>query len=339
MMANVKGQGSRINVSGKQFLSLLLVAYYLLLGFAFAQPITAFLQDAYKKDTPYLDAERSLASAQDELRKTQGDPEAAQLALTRAQEGVVVAQAKLSQGRQEADARALEAYAGVLLAQADLNLAQQRKELTTLQLQAADLRFKAGAISAADLARVRDQDAQASSAVRTAQRGLDQAQSRLRPYGEVKVQALPEPGNVDPNKFSIKNHARLLEINQQVREAERALALSSGPDTAPLDKTARERDLARVKASASDLERNLSDALEAAQRRYGSAVESYRLAKESQTRLQSELDAARRRFAAGAIAQTVLKQAELSKLEAERSALAAQLEVWNAIYGLQVAGN
>ncbi len=330
---------NKTKIPGQQFVSLLLVAYYLLLGLAFAQSVGNFLQEAYKKDNTYLDVERSLASAQDELRKVQGDPEAAALQLTRAQESVAVAQAKLSQGRQEADARALEAYSGVLLAQTDLSLAQQRKELTTLQLQAADLRFKAGAISAADLARVRDQDAQTTSAVRTAQRGLDQAQSRLRPYGEVKVQALPEPGTVDPNKFSSKNHARLLEITQQVREAERALALSAGPDTAPLDKTARERDLARVQASATDLERNLSDALEAAKRRYSSATESYRLAKESQVRLQSELEAARRRYAAGAIAQTVLKQAELSKLEADRSLVAANAEVWNAIYGLQVAGN
>ncbi len=317
----------------------LLLAIGLALSTGLAQPVNVFLQDAYKKDTAYLDAERSLAAAQDELRKAQGDPEIAPMLLTRAQESVVVAQAKLGQSREEALARALEAYSGVLLGQTDLALAQQRKELTTLQLQAANLRFQAGAISAAELARVRDQDAQAASAARTAQRTLDQAQARLRPYGEVRVQNLPEPGTVDMDKFGIQNHARLLELRQQVREAERALALASGPDTAPLDKTARERDLARARTALSDMERTLGDTLEASKRRLQSAQENYRLVRESQVRLGNELLAAQRRFQAGAIAQVILKQAELAKTEADRSALAAQIEVWNAIYALQVAGS
>lgn len=311
-------------------------------GLSLAQSVEVFLKDAYKKDSAYQDAERSLVAAQEDLRKAQSDPEVAPLTLTRAQETLAVAQAKLTQSREEAQAKALEAYGAVLLAQTDLALAQQRKELSGLQLQAANLRYQAGAISAGELAKARDQDNQAASGIRTAQRGLEQAQARLRPYAgasEVRVQALPEPGNVDVGKFSSKAHARLLEVGQQVREAERALALSSGPDTAPLDKAARERDLAKVKAAQADLERNLEDALEAAKRRYQTAVDSYRLARESQTRAASDLEAAKKRFAAGSIAQIILKQAELSKAEADRATLAAQLEVWNAIYGLQVAGS
>lgn len=325
------------NTRGVLFALLLVFGFALSAGLA--QPVNVFLQDAYKKDAAYLDAERSLAAAQDELRKAQSDPEIAPLLLTRAQESVAVAQAKLVQSRKEALARALEAYSGVLLGQTDLALTQQRKELTALQLQAANLRFQAGAISAAELARVRDQDAQAASAVRTAQRSLDQALARLRPYGEVRVQNLPEPGTVDIDKFGIQNHARLLELQQQVREAERALALASGPDTAPLDKTARERDLARARTALGDVERTLGDTLEASKRRLQSAQENYRLARESQVRLGNELLAAQRRFQAGAIAQVMLKQAELAKAEADRSVLAAQIEVWNAIYALQVAGS
>lgn len=310
-----------------------------LLSLAQAQPLDAFLKEAYRKDSSYLEAERALDAARDELAKVQGDPEAAPLALTRAQEGVAVAQAKLAQARKEADARALEAYAGVLLAQTDLALARARKELSGLQLQAAELRFKAGAVSATELARVRDQDNQAANAVRTATRALEQAQARLRPYGEVRVQALPEPGPVDPAKFGIAGHARLLEAQQQVREAERALALASGPDTAPLEKGARERDLARARTALADVQRTLEDALEAARSRYQGAVEAYRLAREAQARGAGELEAARKRFAAGSIAQLALKQSEIAKAEADRGVLAAQVELWQAIYGLTVAGN
>jgi hypothetical protein len=319
--------------------ALLLTIGFALVSLGTAQPVKVFLQEAHTKDTAYLDAERSLAAAQDELRKAQGDPEIAPLLLTRAQESLVVAQARLGQSRQEALARALEAYSAVLLSQTDLALAQQRKELTALQLQAASLRFQAGAISAAELARMRDQDAQAASAVRTAQRALDQARARLRPYGEVRVESLPEPGTVDVARFGIQNHVRLLEVQQQVREAERALALAAGPDTAPLDRAARERDLARARTAQMDVERNLGDVLEATKRRLQSAQENHRLARESQVRLGNELVAAQRRFQAGAIAQVVLEQAELARAEADRSVLAAQIEVWNAIYALQAAGN
>lgn len=306
---------------------------------SFAQPINAFLQEAYKRDTAFQDAERALAAAQDELRKVQGDPEAAQLTLTRAQEGVSVNQAKLGQAREEADARALEAYASVLVAQTDVALAGERKELTAIQLQAADLRLKAGAISNADLARVRDQDAQAASAVRTAQRGLEQAQARLRPYGQIQPQALPDAPTVEAARFSSARHARLLETQQQLREAERALALSAGPDTPVLDKTARERDLARARAAVADVQRNLEDALEASKRRYQSANENLRLSRESQTRVNAELVAAQRRFQAGAIAQVTLKQAQIAKQEADRAVLASLAELWNAGYGVRVAGN
>jgi outer membrane protein TolC len=308
-------------------------------GLAQAQPLEAFLAEAYRKDSAYLEAERALEAAQDELARVQGDPEAAPLALTRAQEGVTLAQARLAQARKEADARALEAYAGVLLAQTDLNLARARKELSGLQLQAAELRFKAGALSATELARLRDQDNQAANAVSAATRALEQAQAQLRPYGEVRVEALPEPGPLDPSKFSLAGHARLLEAQQQLREAERALALASGPDTAPLDKSARERDLSRARSALSDLQRTLTDALEAARNRYQSAVEAYKLARETQARSTGELEAARKRFAAGSIAQLTLKQSEIAKAEADRGVLAAQIELWQAIYGLRVAGN
>ncbi|RIH88229.1 TolC family protein [Calidithermus roseus] len=320
----------------RSLISLLTLIFFSL---AQAQSLDAFLKGAYLKDSSYLEAGRALEAAQDELRRVQGDPEAAPLSLTRAQEGVALAQAKLVQARKEADARALEAYTGVLLAQTDFNLARARKELSALQLQAAELRFKAGAISATELARVRDQDNQAANALSAAERALEQARSRLRPYGEVGVQALPEPDPLDPGKFSLEGHARLLEAQQQVREAERALVLASGPDTAPLDKSARERDLSRARAALSDLQRTLADALEAARNRYRSAVESYRLARETQARSASELEAARKRFAAGSIAQLALKQSEITKAEADRGVLAAQIELWQAIYGLRVAGN
>ncbi|WP_299428265.1 TolC family protein, partial [uncultured Meiothermus sp.] len=106
-----------------------------------------------------------------------------------------------------------------------------------------------------------------------------------------------------------------------------------------LDRAARERDLARARTAQMDVERNLGDVLEATKRRLQSAQENHRLARESQVRLGNELVAAQRRFQAGAIAQVVLEQAELARAEADRSVLAAQIEVWNAIYALQAAGN
>lgn len=319
--------------------TLILLFSLLLCGLAQAQPLEAFLKEAYRKDSGYLEAERALAAAQDELARVQGDPEAAPLTLSRAQESLALAQAKLAQARKEADARALEAYAGVLLAQTDLELARARKELSGLQLQAAELRYKAGAISASELARVRDQDNQAANALSAATRALEQARARLRPYGEVRVEALPEPGPLDPAKFGTAGHARLLEAQQQLREAERALALASGPDTAPLEKSARERDLDRARTALADVQRSLADALEAARNRYQSALEGYRLARETQARSAGELEAARKRFAAGSIAQLALKQTEIAKAEADRGVLAAQIELWQAIYGLRVAGN
>ena len=123
-----------------------------------------------------------------------------------------------------------------------------------------------------------------------------------------------------------------------MREAERAVALAFGPDTAPLDKAARERELARARAGLSEIKRSLGDALQASKHRLQTAQDNLGLARESQLRLGNELAAVQRRFQAGAIAQVVLRQAELAKAEASRALLAAQIEVWNAIYALKVSG-
>lgn len=310
-----------------------LVFYLAFSSVSLAQPLPEVIESLSAQDANLLEAQRGLSAAQEELRKQQADPDAPPLALTRAQENLALAQARLAAARAGAAATVIANYTAVLEAQAALELAQKRLEQANLRLEAARLRRQAGAISQADLAAAEAAQGRAASEVARARNTLALAQARLP---GVEVRSLPEAPALPPG-LSWEWSAARLQAQNALREAQRAVALASGPDTPPLELAARERSLESARTALADLERTLRQAFEAAQNRYTAAQQAYGLAQRDLTQAQQALAAARTRLQAGAISRLDFLQSEINLLEAQSAYTSALGELWKARQGVVVA--
>lgn len=310
-----------------------LVFYLAFSSVSLAQSLPEVIESLSAQDANLLEAQRGLSAAQEELRKQQADPDAPPLALTRAQENLALAQARLAAARAGAAATVIANYTAVLEAQAALELAQKRQEQANLRLEAARLRRQAGAISQADLAAAEAAQGRAASEVARARNTLALAQARLP---GVEVQPLPEAPALPPG-LSWEGSAARLQAQNTLREAQRAVALASGPDTPPLELAARERSLESARTALADLERTLRQAFDAAQNRYTAAQQAYGLAQRDLTQAQQALAAARTRLQAGAISRLDFLQSEINLLEAQSAYTSALGELWKARQGVVVA--
>ncbi|PZA07954.1 MULTISPECIES: TolC family protein [unclassified Meiothermus] len=311
---------------------------FLLLGLAFssaslAQPLPEVIPTLAARDAKLLEAQRGLSAAQDELRKQQADPDAPPLAVTRAQENLALARARLAAAQAGAENAVIENYTAALEAQAALELAQKRLEQANLRLEAARLRRQAGAISQADLTAAEAAQSRAASEVARARNALALAQARLP---GVELRSLPEAPAL-PQGLGWEGSAARLHAQNAVREAERAVALASGPDTPPLELAARERSLEAARTALADLERTLRQAFDAAQDRYMAAQRAYGLAQRDLTQAQQALAAARTRLQAGVISRLDFLQSEINLLEAQSAYASAAGELWKARQGVVVA--
>ncbi|HEU4742916.1 MAG TPA: TolC family protein [Meiothermus sp.] len=310
-----------------------ILALALVLGAARAQPLPEVIQTLAARDANLLEAQRGLTAAQDELRKQQADPDAPPLAVTRAQENLALAQARLAAAQAGAENTVVENYTALLEAQAALNLAQKRLEQANLRLEAVRLRRQAGAISQADLTAAEAAQGRATSDLARARNTLALAQARIP---DVEGRPLPEAPALPPG-LSWENNLARLQAQHAVREAERAVALASGPDTPPLEVAARERSLESARTTLADLERTLRQAFDAAQNRYAAAQQAYTLAQRDLDQARQALAAARSRLQAGALSRLDFLQSEIGVLEAESALTSALAEVWKARQGVIVA--
>jgi outer membrane protein TolC len=294
-------------------------------------PAHAVLDDAYMKDADYATAQRGLLTAQDDLAKAKADPEPVPLTLARAGESVEQTSAALRLAKVSARAKVAIAVGDLVTARRKVAAEAKRQEVSQVQVQAAQVRFAAGAISTQDLAKVKDTAAKQDAALADAKRALDGAESRVRIYGEVpEGQPLPMPEKLDAAKLSIENGSLVIAARLKVSEAERALALAQGPDTAPLDRSSLERALASAKDSLRDVRRVQQDALDNAARRVTAAGENLKLAESGLGLADTALATARKRLAAGAIARQALLEAESAQADAAQARDAAVAEMWNA---------
>lgn len=296
-------------------------------------------EDAYRLDVNYLDAERAVVTAHDELNKLKADPEAAPLALTRAQEKLDETQARLRQAKVDATTKAFTALGDVLVDRCKATAATAKLNLAALQLDAANVRKQAGMISEQELARTLADNAQATVSLATAKRELLGAEARAKLYISKIPDALPAPPEIEAEKVTLGDHPQLLTARHKLSEAERALALAQGPDTAPLDLEARKRELQSAQDAFHDTERSLTEALAAARRRYLAALESEHLATDSLKLAQTDLATAQKRYQNGAVSRLTQQQSEAAKLDAASSYEQAHTELWLARIALvQAAG-
>jgi outer membrane protein TolC len=296
--------------------------------FTFAHAGAKTWEEAYRLDASYREAERAVQTATDELTKAKADPEAAPLTTTRAQEKLVEAQANVRGAKLQTTLKVLTAVGDLLTARRRAAAADARAELARLSYTATKIRHEAGMASAQELARAQEDAATAKTTLDAAQRELKGATDRVRIYVDTPPDTLPPLKVLEIAGMALGEHPTLVAAQFRVAEAKRALALAQGPDTAALVKSAAERGLKSAEDTLDDTLRVLKDGVEAAKRRYLSAVENEATTEKALTLAQADVKTAQKRFDAGAISRLALQQAVAAQRDAEAAREAAAAERW-----------
>lgn len=290
--------------------------------------------DAYRKDAEYLASVRAVDTATDALAKVQADPSVVPVSLTEAKDMLSEVTAKRALVEAKARGRVLSSWMGMRTAGLALSATESKAKLADLQLQSVQIRFQAGAASTQEVERTKDAKTKADAALAGARRNFIGAEIRLKVYGAYPKEEPGEPAALALETLTGATHPDLLAAQHQLAAAERALALAQGPDTAPLDRAARERELTGAKDTLQDTERLVRETLDAAKRRYQAARDGYGSATNAVKLAQVDLETARKRQTAGAISNIALLEAEIALQENQSAQGEALAELWQAYYGL-----
>lgn len=287
-------------------------------------------QEYYRLDAGYRQAERVLLSAEDDKKKNEADPAVKPIDIIRSTEAVTEAKAKLLLTGLTATETALTAVGDVLTGRLKVKSESERVEQMKMDLTVAEIKKDKGAASDIELARAKQKYLDALNSADMAKRELKSAETRVKMFVENVPDALPEPIQMDASKFTWQTHADYITARNKINEAERIVAISSGPDTTAIDKVNRDRDLQNLKDAMGDVEKTLRDGMDAAKRNYINATDSYQLTKDRLVLAQKDLNTAKERFNAGAISKLALQSYITAGMDAQLSVEQAKVTIWLA---------
>jgi len=305
-----------------------------LLSLLIVIPGWAALDDAYQRDADFVAATHAVQTAEDDVSKAKADPDGPALTLLRVNERLQYAHAAEKLASYTAKAKIYQAYTDLLVAQRQVALSQVRQRLAQLQYQAAQVKSQLGAVSIQELTQAKDTATRAAVALAVDRSQLVGAELRWKPYGNLPTSPTPQPAVLDVKACSIDNSPTVIKAQMDLSEAQRAVDLAQGPDTAPLDRAALARTLATSEAALHNIARLQTEALDLAVRRYQTARENLALAQGGADISQNALLTAQKRFAAGAISQLTETEAEVAKLDSMLILEKAVAEAWSAHFGI-----
>jgi outer membrane protein TolC len=199
-----------------------------------------------------------------------------------------------------------------------------------MDLSVAEIKKDKGAASDIELAKAKQKYYDALNSSDIAKRELKSAETRVKMFVANVPDALPEPVVIDPAKLSYLTHANYITAQNKINEADRIVAISSGPDTTAIDKVNRERDLQNVKDAMGDVEKTLRDGLDAAKRNYINAQDSYQLTQDRLVLARKDLNTSKERFNAGAISKLALQSYISAEVDSQLSVEQAKVSLWLA---------
>jgi outer membrane protein TolC len=295
------------------------------------------VQLATNASADVITARSDLAQAESALRTSLADPLAIRLEQLQARHAVEAAEAALQSSLLRARTAASTAYVAALEAADALATAELEHEIAVTSLEAQQLRFSAGAITALDLERARNSLQLASSNLQTAQTSRELSHAELTSLTGRTMQLAAVAGELltEPLPAPLELLEEAWQKNAGILAAGRALELATAR-LAALDNaftSRQETDAARAAVSAAELRvtearraleltlQGSHNAVQAAQARHAGTSTSLETA-------HSEHEAQSARYEAGTISLLAFRQASValgSAAAAERSALHALL--------------
>lgn len=299
-------------------------------------------------DADVLTARADLAAAERDLARVEGDPLALRLDLLQARQALEGARGSLEVATLAVEAEVAEAYFDALEADDALDIGRMQHSVATTTLEATQVRVEAGAATALDLERARNDLAAAKRDLADAEQARDLAYRNLGSLIGAKVAALgpmvasPLAENTLPDLAAVQDEAG--RVNTLLKAAERNVELArarleatDNAFSARADIEAAQDILANATTVLEDTRRSLDiavqqghNALQAAIGRFQSALASYQTSRD-------DLAAQRARLEAGSISPLAYQQAEIAHANTEAALNSALHAVTLARFALDQA--
>lgn len=305
------------------------------------------LEDAlstFDQRAPMVDAQLSLDDAVRSAGRTQADPFALRLDHLQAQQAVELAERNLVQARFDAFAQIAQAFTRLVEAERQLELAEAGRDLALRNLEIANIRLERGSATRLDVQDAETSAARAANDVATARQGRALAQENLSSLTGIEA---PAPESVPSRLLAIRApeldevlgnlelHPAILQARHGLETAQLARGLLDPSYAARAQIDQAELQVERAREGLAEARRGLelqaSQLHDATQR----TVETVRVEREALADARERETLQRQRLDAGLIAEIVLDQARIGRMQAEVSALQAEHALLRALFDLQ----
>lgn len=296
-------------------------------------PFDAALERAVEVSASVRSAALDLTTAERDLERVTSDPTTLRVARLQAEHARARAAAALAAALETARDAAAGAYEAALEGDDQVAVAEAALAIAQGALEAARIRFAAGAATRIELDRAENDALAAARDVEDATQARTLAYRRLASLLDIEdddfsLSPAPSPGAV-PDLEDVRSWAadnrNLLAADQQVELAEAQLAAIDVPLATPRADIEAARDRLETARLQRDERRRLLD-LDLRQALNAAAAAAARLASAEEARATAEEDVRvqRLRFEAGTIAQLTLAQSELQRTRQEAARSAAE---------------
>lgn len=307
-----------------------------------AYPTAELWGASISRSVPVDIAKAELEQAKAEVAKVKGDPLALRENMLNATARLEQAKANLQAAQYGLRRTLAQELAALSSAEFELSLSKARSEIADINLKAAQVRAKAGAINRLDLEKAETEARNARTSMSQAQGALDIARNNVKTrtgtLPKQKLSNFPSPKK-EPLVKALAEHPRQTRADAQITLNKYKVNVMSTDLTAPVELQAVRNSLSSSQKSAEDTSRELLSGLNSAWQSYQNALISLKSRQRSYNASVKDVQVQSGRFKKGLISRVAMLQSRLESLQAEANLDAARSAIESNLAGLAVSAN
>jgi len=293
--------------------------------------------DACQRMSFVTSARAALTDAEAALRNAEKNPAAPPRTVALARQQWQLAKLNMYYAVLNAKTEQMTLYAAVLQARNQIAIDEVNTSQNELGVQVAAIRRQSGSITVQELMKATDSLTRAGIDAANTKCQLAMALTNLHTISEEPLTFLSPPPVVILDQLHIQGLPALLEANTGVSNAECAVTLAHGSDTAAVDLQARERELSQARENVKAVEMQLTLALDTAKQQYQSALTVHTDSEHNLTSAQKALVMLKTQFQNGLASKMSYLEGQAIVNNAMLARDTALMSLWHAYYALLLA--
>jgi outer membrane protein TolC len=309
-----------------------------------AQASSNLLEMALERSVPYQLARSDQNTANDKLDRIKADPLAIKPELLEAQLGAESGRVNLTAARLEVRRGLTTEFFAWQEAKDAVAVAKLKTNLAQGNLNAAQYRFKSGAINQLEVAKVEAEYKNALIDQENADSDFDGAVNALTtrlgtvPAANATLGAIPKPQRA-PLEAALSNHPKVVEARGRMDKAKLDFEIKDNEFSATVDVTNAKTTLSNAQRGFEDSKTLVKTALSSAWDAYSNAAKSVPVRERSLAVAKDDFEAQQARFKKGLVSRLAVQQSQLAFAQAGLVVSQAQHRLVLSVVGLALGAN